>query len=216
MPDELMTLTETFTRFTQTIPRGAHLLWSGERDHADRPLLSFEGKKLSGHDAAFLMEYGRLPKGSAAATCPYGWCVEPGHQGETGGDGPHRIAQPVPVLPKPATPLEWRPRPTTVGIPVRDPELPWEDQAACSKDGAPKLDTFLATTKTAYKKATSFCLARCAVRTDCLEDALRREAKAERGDPSLGVRGGHTEAERRRIAAQRREEAKSGAEAGSS
>ncbi|MFJ6540581.1 WhiB family transcriptional regulator [Streptomyces sp. NPDC091385] len=217
---ESLSLPELFTRDTNTV-NGGHLLWTGTRGPDAVPVIEFEGGIISAHDAAFRIEHGRSPAGAAAATCRFDWCVEPEHQGETGGtngDGGgggapvgHGPRRPVPDRPPAAAarpaPRPVPPAPARRTIPVRDPEVPWQEQSACAEDGAPSPDVFLATTRTRKTEAVRFCIARCPVRKECLEDALRTEATADKHTPRLGVRGGHTDGDRRRIAARRREEA---------
>ncbi|MFI1535489.1 WhiB family transcriptional regulator [Streptomyces anandii] len=81
---------------------------------------------------------------------------------------------------------------------------PWLPDAACGKDFGPKPDFFHSKQRKERNAAKKFCESSCPVRAECLEDAMRHEARV--GHRS-GVFGGLTAEERRQLAAERRKAA---------
>ncbi|MCI3277569.1 WhiB family transcriptional regulator [Streptomyces cylindrosporus] len=76
----------------------------------------------------------------------------------------------------------------------------WALDAACGKGIGPGPDDFHAKSRAKREATARFCVSHCAVRLQCLEDAMRIEAVC---GSRFGVYGGYTAAGRDELARQR-------------
>ncbi|GAB3115952.1 hypothetical protein GCM10027160_24120 [Streptomyces calidiresistens] len=73
---------ETWGRWVTEVvgPMGRHLLWTGPRDVAGRPVAGRAGR--CPRAALWVLDRGVAPAGPLVPWCGQRWCVEPDHQEE--------------------------------------------------------------------------------------------------------------------------------------